>query len=87
MPSEIKRILTVTLEVELNDRRMSDRRMREAFEKATSLAACAVADTLLDGSVSGVRGSFTYDYRHAEHSEEEFKPLDQFDWKAELQAA
>lgn len=87
MPSEVDRVLTIELQVKVNDRRMSDSRMREAYQKAAEMAAYAVADVLLDGSIAGVRSRMTYDYRHAEIGEEEFKPLDRSEWRAEGIAA
>jgi hypothetical protein len=87
MPSDIDRILKIELEVKLDERRLSDGRMREAVEKAVAAGAYAVADTLLDGSVAGIRHRVSYDYRHAEFGEEEFKPLDQFEWSADYAAA
>lgn len=80
MRAEVERVLTIQLQVKVADRRMSTTRMREAYERATAVAAAAVSDILLDGSVEGIRSSMTYDYRHAEDFEEEFKPLDQRDW-------
>lgn len=73
--------MTITLEVKVAERRMSDSRMREAYERATAVATDAVTDVLLEGSVEGVRSSMTYDYRHAEDREDEFKPLETSTWR------
>lgn len=81
MRAEVERIMTITLEVKVAERRLSDSRMREAYERATAVAADAVAGILLDGSVEGVRSSMTYDYRHAEERDDEFKPLDTSNWQ------
>jgi hypothetical protein len=86
MRAEVERIFTIQLEVKVAERRMSDSRMRKAYERATAVAAAAVSDVLLDGSVEGVRSSMTYDYRHAEQHEEDFKPLESYSWQPELAA-
>lgn len=86
MRAEVERIMTIKLEVKVAERRISRSRMREAFERATALAAAAVSDTLLDGSVEGVRSSMEYGYRHEDTDEREFKPLDQSSWQPELAA-
>lgn len=86
MRAEVERIMTITLEVKVAERRISRSRMREAYERAAAMAAATVSDVLLDGSVEGVRSSMTYDYRHEDEDERDFKPLDVSNWQPELAA-
>ncbi|WP_327392563.1 hypothetical protein OG533_19730 [Streptomyces sp. NBC_01186] len=59
------KILTVTLEFEMGDRKIYSPRIKAAYESAVSAAIEAAKDQLLDGSVNTVRSRMSWDYRFA----------------------
>ena len=62
------KVLTVTLEFEMGDRKIHAARIKAAYEAAVSAAIDAAKSELLDGSVTTVRSRMTWDYRWAETS-------------------
>ncbi|MGW0788470.1 hypothetical protein ACWD04_09475 [Streptomyces sp. NPDC002911] len=62
------KVLTVTLEFEMGDRKIHAPRVKAAYEAAVSAAIVAAKNELLDGSVNTVRSRMTWDYRWAETS-------------------
>ncbi|MBQ1113754.1 hypothetical protein [Streptomyces sp. C3-3] len=62
------KVLTVTLEFEMGDRKIHAPRVKAAYEAAVSAAIDAAKNELLDGSVNTVRSRMTWDYRWAETS-------------------
>ncbi|MEU5833967.1 hypothetical protein ABZ820_09805 [Streptomyces diacarni] len=61
-----RKVLTVTLEFDMGDRRIFGPRVKAAYEAAVSAAIEAAKGELLDGSVSTVTSRMTWDYRWAE---------------------
>ncbi|MFI5522766.1 hypothetical protein [Streptomyces platensis] len=78
------KILTVTLEFEMGDKRIHAPRIKAAYEAAVSAAMEAAKGELLDGSVSAVRSRMTWDYRWAESSAQ-YVDVD-VEWEEEAQA-
>ncbi|MGW0211240.1 hypothetical protein ACWDZ8_37685 [Streptomyces sp. NPDC003233] len=62
------KVLTITLEFEIGDRKIHAARIKSAYEAAVSAAIDAAKNELLDGSVNTVRSRMTWDYRWAETS-------------------
>ncbi|MFC8064541.1 hypothetical protein [Streptomyces sp. NPDC057293] len=62
------KVLTVTLEFEMGERKIHAARIKAAYEAAVSDAIEAAKKELLDGSVTTVRSRMTWDYRWAETS-------------------
>ncbi|MFE0089516.1 hypothetical protein [Streptomyces sp. NPDC058991] len=65
-----QKILTVTLEFEMGDRKIHGPRIKAAYDAAVMAAIDAAKSELLDGSVSTVRSRMTFDYRWADASAE-----------------
>ncbi|MCL2552756.1 MAG: hypothetical protein FWE75_11510, partial [Actinomycetia bacterium] len=63
-----KKILTITVEVEVLERRTRAARLKAAHEAAVNAAVEAVRGELLDGSVGDVKSRMTWDYRWADTS-------------------
>ncbi|KAF4405526.1 hypothetical protein [Streptomyces lycii] len=61
-----RKVLTVTLEFDMGDRKIYGPRVKAAYESAVSAAIKAAKAELLDGSVSTVSSRMTWDYRWAE---------------------
>ena len=64
----VKKILTITLEVEVLERKTHFPRIKAAHESAVNAAVEAVRAELLDGSVGDVSSRMTWDYRWADSS-------------------
>lgn len=62
------KVLTVTLEFEMGDRKIHAPRIKAAYEAAVTAAIEAAKQELLKGSVNTVRSRMTWDYRWAETS-------------------
>jgi hypothetical protein len=62
------KVMTVTLEFEMGDRKIHAARIKAACEAAVSAAIEAAKGELLDGSITTVRSRMTWDYRWAETS-------------------
>jgi hypothetical protein len=67
----VRKIMTVTLEFDLGDRRMFPARLRAGSVAAASAATEALKQELLEGSIGTVRTRMSYDYRWAEASSEQ----------------
>ncbi|WP_225804246.1 hypothetical protein [Streptomyces sp. NK15101] len=66
----VQKIMTVTLEFEMGDRKIHGPRIKAAYDAAVVAAVEAAKGELLDGSVSAVRSRMTWDYRWADASAE-----------------
>lgn len=60
------KVLTMTLEFEMGDRKIHAARIKAAYEAAVSASIEAAKKELLNGSVTTVRSRMTWDYRWAE---------------------
>jgi hypothetical protein len=65
-----KKILTITVEFEVLERKTHFPRIKAAHEAAVNAAVEAVRGELLDGSVGDVKSRMTWDYRWADSSTE-----------------
>ncbi|MFD8386475.1 hypothetical protein ACFV2X_49615 [Streptomyces sp. NPDC059679] len=65
-----QKILTVTLEFEMGDRKIYGPRIKAAYDAAVPAAIEAAKAELLEGSVSTVRSRMTFDYRWTEATAE-----------------
>lgn len=65
-----QKILTVTLEFEMGDRKIHSPRIKAAYDAAVVAAIEAAKGELLEGSLSTVRSRMTFDYRWADASAE-----------------
>ncbi|MBK6042663.1 MULTISPECIES: hypothetical protein [Streptomyces] len=74
-----KKILTVTLEFEMGDRKIHSPRIKAAHDAAVAAAIEAAKGELLEGSLSTVRSRMTFDYRWADASAE-YAEMD-VDWE------
>lgn len=69
------KVLTVTLEFEMGDRKIHTPRVKAAYEAAVSAAIDAAKDELLPGSVATVSSRMTWAYRWADTSAQ-YKDVD-----------
>ncbi|OEV08853.1 hypothetical protein [Streptomyces nanshensis] len=69
------KVLTVTLEFDMSDRRNGSARIKSAYEAATASAVEAAKGKLLPDSVLMVRSRMTWDYRWAEATAQYSDPV------------
>jgi hypothetical protein len=68
MQVAVKKILTISLEIEVLERKTHFPRIKAAHEAAVNAAVDAVRAELLDGSMGDVSSRMTWDYRWADSS-------------------
>ncbi|MGI5352943.1 hypothetical protein ACQEU8_32900 [Streptomyces sp. CA-250714] len=69
------KVLTVTLEFEMGERKIHTPRVKAAYEAAVSAAIEAAKNELLPGSVAAVNSRMTWAYRWADTSAQ-YKDVD-----------
>jgi hypothetical protein len=73
---DVRKIMTVTMEFDLGDRRTHLARLKSGYEAAASAATAAVERELLEGSVATVRTRMSYDYRYFGVAAEQTESVD-----------
>jgi len=72
----VRKIMTITLEFDLGDRRIHQPRLKAGAIAATSAATAAVEKELLEDSVATVKSHMSYDYRYTEITEAQSESAD-----------
>ena len=72
----MRKILTISLEFDLGDRKTHGSRLKDAYEAARSEAVKAVERELLEGSIAEVTTRMSYDYRHYSAIDKQAESLD-----------
>lgn len=72
----MRKIMTITLEFDLGDRRTHVSRLKSGYEAAASAAIAAVEKELLEDSVADVRTRMSYDYRYYSVTKEQMETVD-----------
>ena len=63
-----RKILTITIEFELGDRKTHSKRVQAVYDAAVESAVAAATSELLEDGLTEVRHRMTFDYRWAEQS-------------------
>lgn len=63
-----RKVLTITIEFELGDRKAHSKRIQAVYDAAVEGAISAATTELLEGGVAEVRHRMTFDYRWAEQN-------------------
>jgi hypothetical protein len=58
-----RKVLTMTIELELGDRKAPPKRLQAVYDAAVEGAVAAATSELLEGGVISVQHRMTYDYR------------------------
>jgi hypothetical protein len=65
----MRKIMTITLEFDLGERKIYPARLKAGYAAAATAATTAVKEELLENSVGAVQTRMSYDYRWAEVTE------------------
>jgi hypothetical protein len=76
--AQLRKVMTITLEIELGDRKQHGDRLSAAYDAAVEAAVQAAEQQLLESSIEKVTTRMTWDYRFAEKASERTLSPDEF---------